>query len=189
MVQDEFARGVSPNDWFQDAREGARSNERIIEDFYELRLNIIPAGADDVTTWGSLRGFEFRDGRVEAVIKADQFSEATARTGIWLRYQDENHFLAFMIRNNGSYYIGRFDNGFYTDLVRWTQAKAINTGDGAVNTLRVDIHGDTFDFYINGALLSSVTDNTWATGRLAIFGSSEVVPNHFWLDYLRICAP
>ncbi|MEO8609698.1 MAG: protein kinase, partial [Chloroflexota bacterium] len=189
LVEDEFARGISTNDWFQDARDGARSNERIIEDYYELRLNLLQDGKDEVTTWGSLRGFNFRDGRVEAVIKADQFSEASARTGIWLRYQDENNFLAFMIRNNGSYYIARYQNGIYTDLVRWTQAKAINAGDNAVNTLRVDIKGDTFSFYINGALLSSVTDSTWASGRLAFFGASSVVPNHFWLDYLRVCAP
>jgi hypothetical protein len=189
LVQDEFARGVSNNDWFQDASPDARSNEQIIEDFYELRLNILPPGSDDVTTWGSLRGVTFRDGRVEAVIKADKFSTEAARTGIWLRYQDENHFLAFMIYNNGSYYIGRYENGFYSDLVRATQAKAINIGDGAVNTLRVDIKGDRFDFFINGALLSSVTDSTWANGRFVFFGSSSIVPNRLWLDYKRVCLP
>jgi len=187
LIEDEFADDTSFNDWFQDTREGIQSNERIVGDAYELRLNFMPAGRDEATTWGSLRDFTFRGGRVEAVIRADKFADETARTGLWLRYQDENHFLAFMIRNNGSYYIARFVDGDYTDLVRWTDAGAIRTGDGAVNTLRIDIDGDKFDFYINGVFLSSITDSTWPDGRLAFFGSSRDVPNRFSLDYLRIC--
>jgi serine/threonine protein kinase len=187
LIEDEFADGTSFNDWFQDQETDTRSNERIVDDFYELRVNFIPQGADEATTWGSLRGFEFRDARVEAVIEVEKFAEDTARTGIWLRYLDDNHFLAFTIRNNGSYYIARFVDGQYTDLVRWTDAETIRTGDGAVNTLRIDIDGDRFDFYVNGVFLSSITDNTWPQGRLAFFGSSEIAPNRFWLDYLRIC--
>jgi serine/threonine-protein kinase len=187
QLEDEFANDASPNDWFQDTRVDVQSNEQIIHDAYELRLNFIPAAKTEATTWGSLRGFTFRGGRVEAVIRAESFSEKPVRTGLWLRYQDENNFLAFMIRNDSSYYIGRFADGDYTDLVLWTQAKAIHIGDGAINTLRIDIHNDNFDFYVNGILLSSITDTTWADGRLAFFGSAQVTPNRFDLDYVRVC--
>lgn len=187
LVEDEFIDGTSFNDWFQDEEEGTQSNERIVEDAYQLRLNFMPANREELTTWGSLRGYTFREGRVEAVIRVDKFADEDSRTGLWLRYQDENHFLAFTIRSDGSYYIGRFVQGEYTDLTRWTQAKAIRTGDGAINTLRVDIQDDQFNFYINGVLLSSVYDSTFVEGRLAFFGASRVVPNQFDLDYVRVC--
>ncbi len=187
LKEDEFENGLSPNDWFTDLTAGARSNERLIDGFYELQLNQIPANNDEGVTWGSLRGFTFRSGRVEAVISASSFSDGTVRTGVWLRYQDENHFLAFLIRNNGSYYVGRFEDGQYTDLVRWTSVRAIRTGDNAVNTLRVDIEDDKFSFFVNGTPLTTITDNTWSEGRLAFFGSSKVAPVSFRLDYLRIC--
>jgi serine/threonine protein kinase/uncharacterized protein YgiM (DUF1202 family) len=187
LIEDEFTDGTSFNDWFQDEREGTQSNERIVQDAYRLRLNFMPTGRAELTTWGSLRGFSFRGGRVEAVIRADKFSSGLDRTGLWLRYQDDSHFLAFMIRSDGSYYIGRFVDGAYTDIALWTQAEAIRKGDGAINTLRVDIRGDQFDFYINGVLLSSISDSTWAEGRLTFFGTSSVAPNHFDLDYVRVC--
>ncbi|MBI1280833.1 MAG: protein kinase [Anaerolineaceae bacterium] len=186
-VEDEFTNGQSAHDWFQDKTVGARSNEQLINGFYEIRLNQIPATSDEATSWGSLRGFTFRDGRVEAVVSAANFSDITSRVGIWLRYQDEKNFIAFMIRNNGSYYVGRWQNNSYQDIVKWTQVKTINTGDNAINTLRVDIKGDEFTLYINGVLLTKFTDTTWPEGRFAFFGASKVVPNTMRLDYMRVC--
>ncbi len=186
-VEDEFINGKSDHDWFQDTTAGGRSNEQIINGFYEIRLNEIPATTDEASSWGSLRGYSFRDGRVEAVVTAANFSDITSRVGIWLRYQDENNFIGIMIRNNGSYYVGRWQNNSYQDIVKWTQVKAIHTGDNAVNTLRVDIVGDDFTVYINGMLLTKFTDNTWYEGRLAFFGASKVTPNTMRLDYVRVC--
>lgn len=187
VLEDEFNNGKSVHDWFQDNTAGARSNEQIINGFYEIRLNQIPATTDEATSWGSLRGFNFRDGRVEAVVSVSNFSDITSRVGIWLRYQDQNNFLAFMIRNNGSYYVGRWQNNTYQDIVRWTQVKSIHTGDNAVNTLRVDIVGDEFTLYINGVILTKFTDSSWPDGRFVFFGASKVVPNSMRLDYVRIC--
>jgi uncharacterized protein YgiM (DUF1202 family) len=188
MKEDEFVNGLSPNDWFEDRTPGARSNERIIDGFYEMRLNFIPPNANEAVTWGSLRGFNFRSARVEAVFSATSFSDETVRAGIWLRYQDDNHYLAFMIRNNGSYYIGRYEGSGYIDLVRWTSVNAIHTGDNALNTLRVDIDEDRFSFFVNGVPLTTIVDSTWADGRLALFGASRVAPVSFLVDYVRICS-
>lgn len=187
LIEDEFVNGKSSHEWFQDTTAGANSNEQIINDFYEIRLNAIPATTDEATSWGSLRGFTFRDGRVEAVMTASRFSDITSRVGVWLRYQNERNFIAFMIRNNGSYYVGRYENNTYQDIVKWTQINAINIGDNAVNTLRVDIVGDEFTLYINGVLLTKFTDTTWPEGRFVFFGASKVVPASFRLDYMRVC--
>jgi hypothetical protein len=55
------------------------------------------------------------------------------------------------------------------------------------NTLRVDSSGSTFTFYINGQYITTVTDSTWAEGRLTFFGSSETTPVDYYLDYVRVC--
>jgi serine/threonine-protein kinase len=190
IVEDEFAGGKTDNDWFIDDRPGIQSNERLIDDFYEIRLNSLPPNDNEATSWGSLRGpriQQLRDGRIEAVIVTPRFSTPGTRTGLWLRYQDDRNFLAFMISSTGAYRIARYQ-GTYISLVDWTATDAIWLGDGVLNTLRVDISGSQFDFYINGRFITSVIDSTWPNGRVAFWGSSSQVPNSFLLDYFRICA-
>jgi serine/threonine protein kinase/uncharacterized protein YraI len=187
LLEDEFTGGLSSHDWFEDRTEGARSNEQVIDDYYQLRLNFISAGDNEANTWGSLRDYTFRSRRVDAVIRASSFSDVTTRTGLWLRYQDEQNFLAFQIRNDGRYYIGRFQDGIYIPLVDWTPNAAIQIGDNEINTLRIDSNGDEFEFYINGIFMTKVTDTTWPDGRLAFFVASLEVPMSAYLDYLRIC--
>lgn len=187
VVEDEFTNGISRNDWFQDTTGGARSNEEIINDFYEIRLNRMPEGSNEATSWGSLRGFTFGSARIEAVISASRFSSPPTRTGLWIRYQDQNNFIAIMIGSQGAYRIARYTNG-YTDIVPWTASQAIRVGDGVVNTVRVDMAGDRFELYINGEYITRVTDSTWPDGRVAFWGASSQVPVEFRLDYLRVCA-
>lgn len=185
ILQDEFTNGQTANDWFVDETVGARSNERLIDDFYEIRLN--ERTDEDVTSWGSLRERTFGDMRVEAVIGTTSFSDGIARTGLWVRYQDENNFIAFMMRSDGSYRIARFESGRYTDLASWTMNDAVRIGDGVVNTIRVGIEGSTFDLYINGQYITRVVDDTWAEGRIAFWGSAARVPSSFYLDFIRVC--
>ncbi|MBC6936049.1 MAG: hypothetical protein DWB42_09420 [Chloroflexi bacterium] len=187
ILEDEFAGGCSLNDWFVGA--GSRSVAEMVEDAYQLRIGT-GAGGSESTTWGSLRGFFFRSARVEAVVRAQHFTpDVSVRTGIWLRYQDENGFLAFMISSTGQYYIARWSDGRYNDLVRWSPSRAVRLGDGIANTLRVDIREDTFDFYINGEYVNTVVDRTWPDGRFVFFGSAAAddTPIRFDLDYMRIC--
>jgi hypothetical protein len=189
ILEDSFENGFTANDWFIDERTGLQSRERVIDDFYEISLNFIPAGEDEATSWGTIRGpamQNLRDARVEAAILVDNFSAPGARTGLWLRYQNEREFLAFMISSTGSYRIARYQNG-YSDIVNWTTSNAIRIGDGETNTLRVDMRGDDFDLFINGRFITTVSDSTWPSGRIAFWGSSSILPNRFLLDYFRVC--
>jgi serine/threonine protein kinase len=188
LLEDEFDGG-SVHDWFVD-ESGGVSIERIGENAYELNIlrnESLSASSADPTSWGSLRGWTFDDARIEAVISGTRFDGTPpTRTGLWVRYQDENNFLAFMIRGTGEYRIARFQ-GAYVDLVPWTHSDLLRTGDNAVNTIRIDSEGSVFSFYINGVFVVSVTDETWAEGRIAFFGSSPEVPTTFLLDYIRVC--
>lgn len=185
VVEDDFLGAYSPNDWFQG--NGNRSVAKIVEGAYQLRIGT-GSGRTEPTTWGSLRGYSFSNARIEAVVSSSSFSqENPGRVGIWVRYQDENNFLAFMINSRSMYYVGRWQNDTYTDLVNWTPTSAVNVGDNALNTLRVDIIDNTFALYINGEFQTTVTDDTWPDGRIAFFGSSSAVPVTFNLDYIRVC--
>ncbi|MAS32367.1 MAG: hypothetical protein CL610_00075 [Anaerolineaceae bacterium] len=189
ILEDEFMNGKTANDWFVDDRPNLQSNERIVDDFYEISLNYLPLNADEATSWGSLRGDtvqNLEDARIEAVIAVENWTAPGSRTGLWVRYQSERDFLAFMISSSGAYRIARYQNG-YVSLVDWTPTDAIFLGDGALNTIRIDMRGNRFDFYINGRSITSVTDSTWDSGRIAFWGSSSVLPNRFLLDYIRIC--
>lgn len=187
LVEDDFERRLSRHNWFQGT--GNRSVAEIVDGAYQLRIGT-GAGGSEATTWGSLRDFRFRDARVEAVIRAAKFTpDVSVRTGIWLRYQDENAFLAFIINSRGSYVISRWSDDRYHDLIPWTRTPAIRLRDNAANTLHVEITGDTFAFYINGQYMATVTDATWPDGRLAFFGSASTAdtPISFDLDYVRVC--
>jgi hypothetical protein len=187
-LEDEFEDGESLYDWFED--EGNVSIERIGEGAYELNIlrdeNLSDA-SDSPTSWGSLRGWVFGDASIEAVISANRWDNTPpTRTGLWVRYQDDRNFIAFMLRSTGEYRIARFQRG-YTDLVPWTESSLIRTGDNVQNTIRIDSQGDEFSFYINGVFVATVTDSTWAEGRVAFFGSSPEVPTTFAMDYFRVC--
>ncbi len=181
-ITDDFT-GPSANDWFIDTSESSAIS--INNGAYEIAILGVndPAGG---VSWGSLRGVTLGDVRIEATMRASEFTGTLARTGLWLRYQDANNFLAFMISSSGKYRIARFESG-YTSLVDWTDSAAIQTGDNAVNIMRIDSNGSTFDLYINDTFLSRVTDDTWSTGRVAFFGSTSEPPASFYLDSIRIC--
>ncbi len=185
IIEDEFNSGFTKNDWF--TGPGNHSIIEIVDGSYEMRIGT-NSGSDVPTTWGSLRGVVMTDARVEAVVRSSSFSaDKPGRTGIWLRYQDQNNYLAFMINSSGNYYVGRWQDKQYHDIIAWQRSDAIKTGDNVVNTVRVDSHGERFDLYINGQFIDTAVDSTWPDGRLAFFGSSGAVPVTFDLDYVRIC--
>ncbi|GAB4513269.1 MAG: hypothetical protein OHK0046_13930 [Anaerolineae bacterium] len=187
LLLDRFNPNLPANDWFQGQTAG--SVVRIVEGAYEIALadrGPNPTGPDPVS-WGSLRGFVAdQPVSVEAIITASHFTPATpARTGLWLSYQDESNYLAFMIRGDGTYRIAEFVED-YIEIVDWTASDAIIIGDDRANTLRVDINDDRYTFYVNDTLLETVTVDR-EPGRIAFFGSSEETPAFFRMDLFRVC--
>lgn len=192
VLEDDFTSVDTSADWFLETTD--RFSVEISGGVYVLRINEIAAGGGDPqgenepALWGSLRGREFTNAGIEAVIRASRFNQQDrARTGLWLRYQGEEAFLAIMIRGDGAYRITRWQDAVYTDLVPWTLTDAIQIGNNVVNTLRVDSSGDEFDLWINGQYLVTVTDATWPSGRVVFWGASTITPASFAMDYFRVC--
>ena len=185
IAEDNFTDERTNNDWF--IGRGARSDVRLNNDAYEIVLGSV--GSDnDATSWGSLRGYNPESARIEAIITAQQFERVSnARTGLWVRYQNEEEFLAFMIRSDGSYRVAVWEENEYRDVVGWTSDDSIRTGNNVRNLVRVDMDGNQFTFYINGELVRRVQDNTYTGGRVAFWGSSGQTPTTFRLEYFRMC--
>lgn len=186
LIEDDFAGGVSKNRWFQEI--GNRSAVEIVDGAYQLRIGT-GTGRTFPSTWGNLQDVVFGDGRVEAVVRASSFTDDQSRVGLWVRFQNDQNFLAFFIRGDGRYYIGRWQDNSYHDLVNFAPTRAINVGDDRANTLRIDMNGGVFNFYINGQFVNVVTDSTWTEGGIVFFGSSQNTPARFDMDYVRICQP
>lgn len=184
LIEDDF-EGSTANDWF--VGTAARSVVRVRDGAYQVGL-AERTGSDEAVSWGSLRGIEFEDATVEAVIRASSFSGATpVRVGLWVRYQGEDAFIAFMLRGDGAYRIARWQDRTYTDLIPWTRTGVIRTGDQAPNSISINMIEDTFEFYINGEFVVSVQDSTYEGGRVAFWGASETTPMLFSMDYFRVC--
>ncbi len=185
-IVDENFVGSTDDEWFETDVETYSID--VNDGGYQIDMQNIDMGDTEPIAWGSLQAITLRDARVDAVIKAERFARTeSSRTGIWLRYQNNTNFLAFMINSSGNYYVGRFEEG-YTNIQNWTPSSAINVGPFAVNRLTVESDGDTFTYSVNGVEVIEIEDDTWPDGRLAFFGSTEDQPALFSLEHVTICA-
>ncbi|MCA9888811.1 MAG: protein kinase [Anaerolineae bacterium] len=188
LARDDFSGNGISSDWFTET-ESSQYSIRVINGAYEIRLIDRPTQRTAAPfMWGGLQTVSFRNGRIDAVIRATEFNgNSFSRSGLFFRYQDGNHYLAFMVSSTGQYRVSRYENG-YTIIVPWTHTDALNTEDYAVNILSVSSTDDRFDFYINGQYIDTIQDNTWFDGRLAFFGSANQQPASFFLEAFQICA-
>ncbi len=79
----------------------------------------------------------------------------------------------------GSYSVWKMTGGNFSNLVSWTSSALINTGTGAVNTLKIIADGNSFTLYINGTQVNSFTDDSYSTGYV---GPVTAYTNIVWYD-------
>ncbi len=71
----------------------------------------------------------------------------------------------FGYHNRGRYNISKYDeNGRAINIQPWTDSNAINRNGW--NSLRIRAVGDRLTFYINGTLVNTIRDNSFARGRV-----------------------
>ena len=73
----------------------------------------------------------------------------------------------FGISANGQYVSLEWSDGPPERLINWTTSSAINK-EGK-NTLRVITRVSLFEFYINGVIVNSITDETHTEGRIILY--------------------
>ncbi|MBC7249373.1 MAG: DUF1080 domain-containing protein [Anaerolineae bacterium] len=106
--------------------------------------------------------------------------------GIAFRIQDAKNYYSFNVSSTGMYRFVRVVDSEWTTLVDWTNSPAINKGEG-LNHLRVICNGSRFSFYVNGVHLTDATDDTFASGDIALWvGAYDEVPVTVRFDNVKL---
>lgn len=86
---------------------------------------------------------------------------------------------------DGQYTLFRYDNGKFVELVPYTANPNIKTG-GEVNNLQVAASGNQIALSVNGALVTTITDNTHASGGSGLYVYGTELPLEAVFDNFTI---
>lgn len=86
---------------------------------------------------------------------------------------------------NGQYRLFRYDDGEFTELVPYTANAQIHSDD-AVNHIQVVANGDQIALYVNGAQMTTLTDNTHARGGIGLYAYGTELPVEAVFDNLLV---
>lgn len=95
--------------------------------------------------------------------------------GVVFRSPDEDNGYAFLVSTNGHYMVWKFQEGEDFVLIPWTSSDLIRCGreiGDFVNRLGIVAHGADFEFYINGTLVNTVTDDSFGSGYLGVLAAT-----------------
>lgn len=115
--------------------------------------------------------------------------------GLICRYQDMDHFYAFLISSDGYYAIVRVFGGesykiLSGDGIHLMPSDAILTQREAINEIRAVCAGDTLTLYVNGVQLASVMDTQLVSGDIGFIASTyEAAPIEVRFDNLLVLEP
>ena len=133
---------------------------------------------------------EFSDVRVEV----DAFKKSGPVNddyGLVCRAKDEANFYFFVISSDGYYGIGKTVGGAQSllDSKGMPPSESIRQG-AAVNHLRVDCVGEQLAFYVNGDLLDTVQDDSFASGSVGlVVGTFDEPGNEIIFDNFSVLNP
>jgi hypothetical protein len=94
-------------------------------------------------------------------------------------------YYGYSVTRGGSYSVFRYQDGKYTDLVKYTPSSAIKTGL-ATNRLRVIAQGDQIAVYVNDTWLHTVRDSNFKTGGFGLYVNTESDNAKAAFDNLRL---
>jgi hypothetical protein len=184
LVDETFPGGTSTQRWYQD--QDHTYVNHIVDGAYEIRLTDL-SQRESGMSWGSIEGAQFKDYILEADVNLLGDNLTGAQYGIWFHYQDDYNFIYFGLSSQGESRVAVVkDNSALRTIQDWTSDPAIHPG-AATNTLTVEAWSDgMIKLSANGEQLLSFTDTTYASGSVAFFCRSTVVPTTCHLTRLQI---
>lgn len=134
---------------------------------------VITVDAPHTMQYATLTDRTFND----FVLEVDAWQRAGAPEssyGVLFRVGEDGQFYRFDITGNGLYMVERRAvDGTWTRLVReWTPTAAINQGLNVANRLKVIANGADLTFYVNGILLTQLSDTSLSDGYIALDAGS-----------------
>jgi hypothetical protein len=88
--------------------------------------------------------------------------------GLLFRYVDKDNFYLYGASSDGYYTLQKLEDGEWIDLTPWTKSDLVNTGELAGNTLGIWAEGERITILLNGEVLETVEDDSFASGQVGL---------------------
>jgi serine/threonine protein kinase len=168
----------------------ARPGSIIFSDDFSVPANGWPTGGDEGGEYG------YQDGAYRILVKATgslywaspdpeytdiQFEVETTKAhvsggsyyGVLCRIQDPQNYYYLVVRDDGRYVIGKYQDGQFFSLLPtgWTFSEKIPQGQ-STSSLQALCSGDRISLSINGEKLGEVRDDTFQSGQVGLIAAS-----------------
>ena len=162
------------------------------EDTYELGYEggeyfIEHVQRNNASRWQTYPDQSFSDFVAEVEVRFEAEDEYVGAALIW-RWQDNDNFYRFRIRNTGEYELVKRVDGEWQTLISATSSPHINGGI-ATNRLKVTAAGDLIQIYVNDQHLADFTDSSFARGRIGFYASvytASPITTRVFFDNLQV---
>jgi Tol biopolymer transport system component len=144
---------------------------------------------NDTSRWQTYPLQIFSDFTAEVQVRFEAEDDFVGAALIW-RWQDNDNFYRFRIRNTGQYDLVKRVDGEWRNLISAASSPHINTGI-AVNTMKVVAVGDFIQIYANDQHLADFNDESFAQGRIGLYASvytGSPIRTSVFFDNLRVSA-
>lgn len=106
-------------------------------------------------------------------------NDLSQTTDLMARFTDDNNHYSLVLKNNNEWYLGKRVSGNWTTLANGTFSYS-----SQFYTLALTVNGSTISAAINGKVVATVTDTSFASGKFAFLTSAESE-----LDNVVVAAP
>jgi Tol biopolymer transport system component len=141
----------------------------------------------DASRWQTYPDQSFSDFTAEVEVRFETEDEFVGGALIW-RWQDNDNFYFFRIRNTGEYDLRKRVEGEWQNLIPGTNSSHINSGM-ATNRLKVTAVDDLIQIYVNDQHLADFTDSSLDQGRIGLYASvftESPITTRVFFDNLQV---
>ncbi len=130
---------------------------------------IMRVNAPNTIQYSTLREPVFDDFKLQVDLTLLDGTEAVSY-GVLFRMNDRNEFYRFDITGDGRFMVEKAnaDGSWIQYLDNWKTVDSFEIGKDAWNTLRIDAIGSEISYYVNNALVYSMTDDSLTEGNIGL---------------------
>jgi len=142
---------------------------------------------NDASRWQTYPDYTFSDFTAEVEVRFETEDEYVGAALIW-RWQDNDNFYRFRVRNTGEYDLVKRVGGEWQDLIPATSSPHINSGI-ATNRLKVTAAADLIQIYVNDHHLADFTDSSLDQGSIGLYASvftESPITTRVFFDSLQV---
>ncbi|MCA9943254.1 MAG: SUMF1/EgtB/PvdO family nonheme iron enzyme [Anaerolineales bacterium] len=163
LLADDFS---NPESGWPDLKEDTAWRGYHPPDFYHVEAT----GQNNIATAVFGTNAENIDMESRVFVDILETEEGEFRYGLLLRQVDSRHFYAFTIApRSGQWAVLKADDEGIETIESGDAGSLNGSSVDTADTLRVDASGNTFSFFVNGRIVTTVTDNSYSSGDLGFY--------------------